>query len=103
MLNQKFVQGRGGLVKVEHFDKHFVKNTRKKSLSGKNLEFLSYILLNHISNEKLNSKMDTIRPFFSLKSGHFCRISKKGRGVLLVARLSLAITNVNNQRKKQQK
>ena len=55
VLDQKFVQGKGDLVKLEHFDKHFVKNTRKKSPSRKNLEFLSQILLNYISNEKLNS------------------------------------------------
>ena len=28
-------QGRGGFVELGHFDKHFVKNTRKKARMGK--------------------------------------------------------------------
>ena len=28
-------QGRGGFVKLGHFNKHFVKNTRKKGAAGK--------------------------------------------------------------------
>ena len=32
-------QGRGGLVKLGHFDKHFVKNSRKKGPAGKISEF----------------------------------------------------------------
>ena len=28
-------RGRGGFVKVVHFDKHFVKNSRKKGPTGK--------------------------------------------------------------------
>ena len=32
-------QGRGGFVKLRHFDKHFVKNSRKKGPAGKILEF----------------------------------------------------------------
>ena len=34
-------QGRGVLVKLGHFYKHFVKNTRKKSPTGKNLGVFS--------------------------------------------------------------
>ena len=30
-------QGRGGLVRLGHFYKHFVKTTRKKDPAGKNL------------------------------------------------------------------
>ena len=30
-------QGRGGFLELAHFSKHFVKNTRKKGPSGKNL------------------------------------------------------------------
>ena len=33
-------QGRGGFVKLGHFDKHFVKNSRKKDPAGKISEFL---------------------------------------------------------------
>ena len=32
-------QGRGGLVGLRHFYKHFVKNTRKKVLQGNSCEF----------------------------------------------------------------
>ena len=32
-------QGRGGFVKLGHFDKHFIKKSRKKAPQGKILEF----------------------------------------------------------------
>ena len=32
-------QDRGGFVKLGHFDKHFIKQTRKKAQQGKILEF----------------------------------------------------------------
>ena len=35
MLNQKFYGSGGEVVKLGHFDKHFVKNTRKRGLAGK--------------------------------------------------------------------
>ena len=31
--------GRGGFVKLEHFDKHFIKKSRKTAPQGKILEF----------------------------------------------------------------
>ena len=34
-------QGRGGFVELAHFDKHFVKNTRKKGPAGKNFGVVS--------------------------------------------------------------
>ena len=34
-------QGRGGFVKLGHFDKHFVKNSRKKGPAGKNFRVFS--------------------------------------------------------------
>ena len=34
-------QGRGGFVKLGHFDKHFIKKSGKKSTQGKILEFFS--------------------------------------------------------------
>ena len=30
-------QGKGGLVELEHFDKHFIKNTRKRRPAWKHL------------------------------------------------------------------
>ena len=32
-------QGRGGFLKLGHFDKHFIKKPRKKAPQGKILEF----------------------------------------------------------------
>ena len=32
-------QGRGGFVKLRHFDKYFIKKSRKKAPQGKILEF----------------------------------------------------------------
>ena len=54
---------------VSRFDKHFIKNTRKKAPQGNILEFF---LLDTL-------KMDTIRAFFFPKSGQFFRFLKKGR------------------------
>ena len=34
-------QSRGGFVKLGHFDKHFIKKSRKKAPQGKMLEFFS--------------------------------------------------------------
>ena len=54
-----------------YFYKHFVKNTRIKGPAGKNLLVYSpRYSQNYILNRKFNSKMDTIRTFFT-KSGHF--------------------------------
>ena len=32
-------QGRGGFLKLRHFDKHFIKKVKKKGPLGKTLEF----------------------------------------------------------------
>ena len=73
-------QGRRGLVRLGHFYKHFVKSTRKKGLSGKNLGVFSpRYSWNYIFTRKFNSEMDTIRAFFT-KSVHFSLIFKKGQG-----------------------
>ena len=37
----KIFQGRGGLVGLGHFYKHFVKNTKKKDPAGQNLGVFS--------------------------------------------------------------
>ena len=36
---QEFFQGRGGFMEFGHFNKHFVKNTRKEDLTGKTFVF----------------------------------------------------------------
>ena len=38
---QEIFQGRGGFMEFGHFDKHFVKNTRKEGLTGKTFAFFS--------------------------------------------------------------
>ena len=63
-------QGREVFVEFGHFDKHFIKNTRKEGQAGKNFGiFFPRYSSNYILNGKFNKKMDTIRVFFS-KSGH---------------------------------
>ena len=64
-------KGRGGLVGLGHFYKHVVRNTRKKRSAGKNMGVFSpRYPRNAILNGIFNSKMDTVRAFFT-KSGHF--------------------------------
>ena len=68
---QEIFQGRGDFVEFGHFDKHFVKNTRKESLTGKTFAFFSLdTLKNYFLSGKNNTKMDTIKTFYP-KSGHF--------------------------------
>ena len=66
----EFFQGRGGLMDLGHFYKHFVKNTRKKVLQEKIWEFF---LLNTLKitfwMENLTQKW-SVKAFFT-KSGHF--------------------------------
>ena len=59
-----------------HFDKYFIKNTQKRPRRKKLCGVFSPVL-----NGKFNKKIDKTRAFF-LKSGHFFRFLKKGRGGL---------------------
>ena len=73
-------QGRGGLVEFGHFNKYFVKNTRKKSLARKDFcFFLPDILKTTIWME--NTKKDTIRTFFP-KSDSFLFSKRTGEASL---------------------
>ena len=75
----RMFQGRGGFVGLGHFYKHFVRNTREKCSTGKNMDVFSpRYPLNAILIEIFNSKMDTVRAFF-IKSGHFFSILKIGQ------------------------
>ena len=57
-------------MELGHSYKRFVKNTRKKGRTGKNVGgFSPRYPLSYILNGKFNSKMDTVRAFFT-KSGH---------------------------------
>ena len=59
-------QGRGYFVKLGHFEKHFLKNVKKKGPAGKKFGFfLPRYSQNYILNGKFNLRMDTIRAFFS--------------------------------------
>ena len=58
-------QGRGGFVKLGHFDKHFVKNSRKIDPAEKVSEFFSLDTQNYIVNSKFNLRIDTVMAFFS--------------------------------------
>ena len=59
-------QSRGDFVKLGDFDKHFVKNARKKKKNHRETfwSFFSNILLKLHFNEKFNSTMDTISATF---------------------------------------
>ena len=75
----RMFQGRGGFVGLGHFYKHFVRNTREKCSTGKNMDVFSpRYPLNAILIEIFNSKMDTVRAFF-IKSGHFFSILTIGQ------------------------
>ena len=78
-------QGRRGFGQLEHFDRHFIKNTRKKGPIEKHFEVFSpryYIL-----NGKSNPRMDTMRAFYSKIRTHFFNFLKStGEASPLVAR-----------------
>ena len=58
-------QDRWDFVELGHFNKHFIKSTRKNANEGIILEFfLLDILKTLFWNKKFNSKMDTIKAFF---------------------------------------
>ena len=72
-------KGRQGFVKLGHFNKLFVKNTRKKG--EKFWSFFPRYSENYIFNERFNPRIDTIRTFF-LKIRALLGFSKKSRGGL---------------------
>ena len=64
-------QGKGGFMGLGHFNKHFVKNTRKKDPTGKHFGVFSPAnSQSYILNGKFNSK-DTIR---TQNQGTFSRL-----------------------------
>ena len=70
-------QGRGGFAILGHFDKKFVKNT-KKGPAGKILEFfLQDTLKNTFSMEYLIQKWKLSRPFFQKNQGTFFDFQKR--------------------------
>ena len=77
-LQTETFQDRGGFMVLEHFNKHFVKNPRKKSHAGKCFGFFSSRHSeNQILNEKFNRKMDTFSFFFFQNQGNFFLFSKE--------------------------
>ena len=58
-------QGRGGFVKLGHFDKYFIKKSRKKGSAGKN--FVVFFLLD-ILKTILNGKFSLRTLFLILKN-----------------------------------
>ena len=88
----EIVSGKVDFLELRHFDKHFVKKSRKKGTAGKNFSvFHPRYSSNYILNEKLNPRKGAIRAFFPKIRASFW-FSKKGTGglppsLLLVARL----------------
>ena len=71
--------GRGMFRRIGHFDKHFVKMSRKKGTAGKNFGVFSpRYTQNYILNGKFNPRMDTIMALFS-KIRALLSIFKKGQ------------------------
>ena len=58
-------QGREGFMKLGHFYKHFLKNSRKKSHMGKFRSFFPRYCEKYILNGKFNIRMDKTRAFFT--------------------------------------
>ena len=81
VLQENF-QGRGGFVELGHFDRRFVKSTKKMAPQGKNLElFLLDSLKTTFRMENSTQKWTQLELFFP-KSGHFFHFSKKCQGGL---------------------
>ena len=95
-------------MELGHFDKHFVKNTRKKVPLEKILEFfLLDTLKTTFWMENWTQRWKQSGPFFP-KSGHSCRFSKEGLSLPpsstpAILTKHLTITNSSNHSKKQQK
>ena len=72
MCNGKFFRARG-FEELGHFNKHFVKNTRKRGPAGKHFGVFSprYCYSKFILNGKFNPEMGTIRVLFSKIRTHF--------------------------------
>ena len=74
-------QGRGGFVKLGHFNKYFINNSRKKGPTGKNFTVLSpRYSYNYILSGKFNLSMDINGALSKIRALFW--IFKKGRGVL---------------------
>ena len=97
-VQPEIFQGRGDFVKLGHFNKHFIKKSRKKAPKGKILEFFLLDVLK-VTLWVVNLPKDgQHQGIFFPKSGHFFWFSKKGRGGLLLSPPSCApviITRVN--------
>ena len=89
-------------MRLRHFYKHFVKNTRKKGPAEKNLGVFSpRYPWNHILNGNFNSNKDTVRAFFTKSEQFFLyfqnRAWKASPSPLLVARLLPRLNWLNNK------
>ena len=107
-MQPEIFQGRGGFVELGHFDKHFVKNTRKKVPLEKILEFfLLDTLKTTFWMENWTQRWKQSGPFFP-KSGALLLIFKKGLSLSpsctpAILTKHLIITNLSNHSKKQPK
>ena len=71
-------QGRGGFVKLGHFDKHFIKKSRKKSLRGKMFEvFFSQVLLKLYFEWQIQPRDGHNQGFFFQSKGSFFDFQKR--------------------------
>ena len=76
MLDQKCFRAREGMVDLGDFDKHFVKNTRKKTPRERFWSFFCRYSWNYILNGKFNSRWTEPGLFFP-ELRYFFRLSKR--------------------------
>ena len=64
-MQPEIFQGRADFLELEHFNKHFVNNTRKRDLAGKHFgAFSPRYCYYYIVNREFNPEIDIIRAFF---------------------------------------
>ena len=77
-MQPEIFQGRAGFLELEHFNKHFVNNTRKRDFAGKHFGVFSPRYSYYYTvNGEFNPEIDIIRAFF-LKIRAPFSIFKKG-------------------------
>ena len=63
-VQQEISQGKGGFVELEKFEKHLVKNTRKKIPAGKKRFFLLHTVETTFQMKNFTQRCTQSGPFF---------------------------------------
>ena len=92
--NQNFFQAQGGFVELDYFNKHFVKNKKKRSHRKHFGIFSCRYYQNYILKGRFNPKIDITRAFFSQIRAPFSIIKKGKRRLPLLSSPSCAPLSV---------